>query len=87
MEPRALDKNMKPKLIQHNSCQDSVDSNSEFLDQQMAKLMARRGQDDVDGAAMPRSKSGDNISQSSTMKRNSQILDDDAKKVELLIND
>ena len=70
MEPRATEKSIK-----------TTESNSEFLDQQMAKLMARRGQDDTDGASMPRSKSGDNISQASTMKRNSEILDDDAKKM------
>ena len=81
MEARAPDKNIKPKLVQPNSCQDALDSNSEFLDQQMAKLMARRGHDDTDGASMPRSKSGDNLSQASTMKRNSEILDDDAKKM------
>ena len=81
MEPRGPDKNVKTKLIQHNSCGDSIDSNTEFLDQQMAKLMARRGHDDTDGVSMPRSRSGDNISLSSTMKRNSEILDDDAKKM------
>lgn len=81
-ERGAPDKNIKMKLTQQNSpYQDGADSGSEFLDQQMAKLMARRGQDDTDGAAMPRSKSGENISQSSTMKRNSEILDDDAKKM------
>ena len=81
MEPRPTEKIIKTKLVQPNSCQDSIDSNSEFLDQQMAKLMARRGQDDTDGASIPRSRSGDNISQASTMKRNSEILDDDAKKM------
>ena len=76
------DKNIKMKLTQPTSpYQEPGEGGSGFLDQQMAKLMARRGQDDTDGVAMPRSKSGDNISQSSTMKRNSEILDDDAKKM------
>ena len=50
---------------------------SQFLDQQMAKLMARKtsGQDEVDGA-MKRSKSGDNLS-----RRNSEILDDDTRRI------
>ena len=50
---------------------------SQFLDQQMAKLMAKKtsGQDEVDGA-MRRSKSGDNLS-----RRNSEILDDDTRRI------
>ena len=46
---------------------DQSSRSSDFLDQQMAKLMARhRGQDDVDGGSV---------------SRNSEILDDDTKKI------
>ena len=50
---------------------------SQFLDHQMAKLMARKtsGQDEVDGA-MKRSRSGDNLS-----GRNSEILDYDTRRI------
>ena len=50
---------------------------SQFLDQQMAKLMARKtsGHDEVDGV-MKRSRSGDNL-----CGRNSEILDDDTRRI------
>jgi len=74
---------------------DSCDKNSEFLDQQMAKLLARKGHDETDSgnAAMKRSKSGDiprpdNLSLVRSVSgelrnkpRNSEILDDDARKM------
>ena len=56
---------------------DQSSRSSEFLDQQMAKLMARKGQDEADGVMMKRSKSGDSLSR----KRTSEILDDDTKKI------
>ena len=56
---------------------EETNKSSQFLDQQMAKLMARKtsGQDEVDGA-IRRSKSGDNLS-----RRNSEILDDDTRRI------
>ena len=56
---------------------DQSSRSSDFLDQQMAR---HRGNDDTDGGSasgvqMRRSKSGDNIS------RNSEILNDDTKKI------
>jgi len=74
---------------------DSYDKNSEFLDQQMAKLIARKGHDETDSGsgAMKRSKSGDiprpdNLSLVRSVSgeirnkpRNSEILDDDARKM------
>ena len=55
-------------------------SSEQFLDQQMAKLMARKGQDEVDSSSvMKRSKSGDCLSLS--RKRTSEILDDDTRKI------
>lgn len=74
---------------------DSYDKNSEFLDQQMAKLLARKGHDETDSGsvAMKRSKSGDiprpdNLSLVRSVSgeirnkpRNSEILDDDARKM------
>ena len=56
---------------------------AEFLDQQMAKLMARKissgsqDADTVDSGAMKRSRSGDNVA----AVRNSEILDDDTRKI------
>ena len=59
--------------------QGSSRSSEQFLDQQMAKLMARKGQDEVDGSSiMKRSKSGDSLS---SRKRTSEILDDDTRKI------
>ena len=77
------------------SSSDSYDKNSEFLDQQMAKLHARKGYDETDSGsvAMKRSKSGDiprpdNLSLVRSVSgeirnkaRNSEILDDDARKM------
>merc|ERR1719369_1431498 len=73
---------------------DSYDKNSEFLDQQMAKLHARKGYDETDSGsvAMKRSKSGDiprpdnlslvrSVSGEIRKARNSEILDDDARKM------
>eukprot|EP00092_Neocalanus_flemingeri_P025315 GFUD01027450.1.p1 GENE.GFUD01027450.1~~GFUD01027450.1.p1 ORF type:complete len:1384 (+),score=386.42 GFUD01027450.1:293-4153(+) len=74
---------------------DSYDKNSEFLEQQMAKLLARKGHDETDSGnvAMKRSKSGDiprpdNLSlvrsvsgEIKNKPRNSEILDDDARKM------